>query len=95
MTLGALPIFYPQEERMTVFGAILSAILRKAQAFLNECRALVASAKTVEKRIVVAAENDVRDVLASAEFSIARIKGKSSSEVKNLRENLVASIAKL
>jgi hypothetical protein len=62
---------------------------------LNECRALVASAKTVEKRIVVAAENDVREVLAQAEFSVLRIKDKSSSEVKNLRENLVASIAKL
>ena len=83
---------------MTVFGATVAAIVRKANAFLTECRrcrSLVATVKAQEVKIVTTAKTEVNDELAAAKRRVELIELKAKYEVDTLRNDLIEQIAKL
>lgn len=80
---------------MTIFGAIIAAIVRKAKAFLAECRTLVGEAKAVEQKIVSTAKADVSAIIAKAKAEEKAVVEKTKTEVEILRNDLIEKISKI
>jgi len=76
---------------MTVFGAIVAALLRKVNAFA-EVKTLVADVEVKEQALVKDAEGEVKAILAYAKASVEEVETKVETEVKTLRDELVTKI---
>jgi hypothetical protein len=69
---------------MTVYGVITAAVVRKISALIAEYRKLVAEASVIEKRIILRAKTEAKQIIAEAK-----------AETAVLKSDLIDKIAKI